>query len=126
MKVCRSCYVLFSYSNGKFQSELGVESYMHLVPSPCSSMEAYLLLEVARSDHQISLIQKDLAHEIVHCNTITLQLNRILLEQAEKDLYMADEFVGQVHVKSRSTPVGGLVKSGWKWTKEKGRCWTGV
>jgi len=91
------------YSNGKFQSELGVESYVHLVPSPCSSMEAYLLLEAARSDRQISPIQKDLAHEIIHHNTITLQLNHILLEQAEKDLYMADEFVGQVHLTIRQS-----------------------
>ncbi|KAI6011059.1 hypothetical protein EDC04DRAFT_2610071 [Pisolithus marmoratus] len=60
------------------------------------SMEAYLLLEVARSDHQISLKWKDLAYEIVHHNTITLQLNHIFLEQVERDLHMVDEHVGHI------------------------------
>ena len=59
-------------------------------------MEAYLLLEAAQSDHQISLMRKDLAYEIVHRNTIALQLNHIILERAETDLHAADEFVGHV------------------------------
>ena len=66
-------------------------------------MEAYLLLEVARSNHQISLMRKDLTYEIVHRNTITLQLNRIVLERMERDLHAADELVGHVHLTIRQT-----------------------
>jgi hypothetical protein len=61
-------------------------------------MEAYLLLEAARSDQAISRIQKDLACEIIHRNTITLQLNRIVLEKAQNDSRAADEFVGHVRL----------------------------
>ncbi|KAI5985783.1 hypothetical protein EDD15DRAFT_2373878 [Pisolithus albus] len=60
-------------------SDAECEPVTSFVPPPCDSMEAYLLLEVARSDRQISLKQKDLAYEIVHCNTVALQLNRIVL-----------------------------------------------
>ncbi|KAI6035964.1 hypothetical protein BKA83DRAFT_4119919 [Pisolithus microcarpus] len=65
--------------------------------------EAYLLLEVTRSDCQISLKQKDLAYEIVHCNTITLQLNCIVLEWAERDLHMVDECISHVHLTIRQS-----------------------
>ncbi|KAI6096511.1 hypothetical protein F5141DRAFT_1067673 [Pisolithus sp. B1] len=61
-------------------------------------MEAYLLLEVVRSNHQISLKWKDLAYEIVHHNTVALQLNCIVLEQAKRDLCMVDECIGHVHL----------------------------
>jgi len=71
------------------------------VPPPCNSMEACLLLEAARSEHQISLMRKDLAYEIVHRNTITLQLNRLVLERAEKNLRAADELVGHVRLTIR-------------------------
>ena len=59
-------------------------------------MEAYLLLEAAQSDRQISLMWKDLTYEIMHRNTIALQFNWIMLEQAERDLHAADELVGCV------------------------------
>ena len=45
-----------------------------MIPPPCNSMEAYLLLEAARSDRQICLMCKDLACEVIHCNTIALQV----------------------------------------------------
>ncbi|KIK24166.1 hypothetical protein PISMIDRAFT_99034 [Pisolithus microcarpus 441] len=69
-----------------------------IIPPPCNSMEAYLLLEVAQSDHQISLKWKDLTYEIVDCSLqyITLQLNHIFLEWVERDLHVADEHVGHV------------------------------
>ena len=67
-----------------------------MVPPPCSNMEAYLLLEAARSDRQISLMRKNLAYEIIHRNTITLQLNHIVLEKAEEDFQRAEELIGQV------------------------------
>lgn len=60
-------------------------------------------MEATQSDHQISLMRKDLAHEIIHRKTITLQLNRILLERAEKALQTADEFVGHVHMTIRQS-----------------------
>ena len=66
-------------------------------------MEAYLLLEVAQSNRQISLMRKDLTYEIVHHNTIALQLNRIMLERMERDLHAADELVGHVHLTIRQT-----------------------
>ena len=66
-------------------------------------MEAYLLLEVARSEKVISRMRKDLACEIVHRNTITLQLNRLFLENAQNDLYGADELVGHVRLSIRQS-----------------------
>ena len=66
-------------------------------------MEAYLLLEAARSDRQICLMRKDLAREVIHRNTIALQLNRILLERSEKALQAADEFIGRVRVTIRQS-----------------------
>ena len=53
-------------------------------------------MEAAQSDRQISLMQKDLAYEIVHRNTIALQFNQIMLERAERDLHAADELIGCV------------------------------
>ena len=66
-------------------------------------MEAYLLLEAARSDRQISSMRKDLAYEIVHRNSIALQLNRLMLERAETDLDAADELVGHVRLTIRQS-----------------------
>ncbi|KAI5985186.1 hypothetical protein EDD15DRAFT_2374470 [Pisolithus albus] len=77
-----------------------------IVPPPCNSMEAYLLLEVARSDHQISLKRKDLAYEIVHCNTVALQLNRIFLERAERDLRASGHSVASMYA-MRESWLGG-------------------
>ena len=56
----------------------------HVVPPPRSSMEAYLLLEVAQSEKVISRMRKDLACKIVHCNTITLQLNQQVIGIRER------------------------------------------
>ena len=53
-------------------------------------------MEAARSNRQISSMRKDLAYEIVHRNSIALQLNRLMLERAETDLDAADELVGHV------------------------------
>lgn len=66
-------------------------------------MEAYLLLEAARSDRAISMMRNDLANEIVHRNTIALQLNRLLLENAQNDLRAADEVVGHVRLTIRQS-----------------------
>ena len=78
-------------------------SHKCTIPPPCNSMEAYLLLEAAQSDHQICLMCKDLACEVIHCNTIALQLNHIPLERSEKALQVADEFIGHVHVTIRQS-----------------------
>ena len=43
-------------------------------------------------------MRKNLAHEIVHRNTITLQLNRIMLEKAEEDVLQAEELIGRVRL----------------------------
>ncbi|KAI6103219.1 hypothetical protein EV401DRAFT_2079614 [Pisolithus croceorrhizus] len=60
------------------------------VPSPHSSREAYLLLE------------------IVQCNMLILQYNCMTLERAQKDICTADQFIGHVWltIQQRShTPV---------------------
>ena len=64
-------------------------------------MEAYLLLEAARSDRTISCMWKDLTYEIIHRNTLTLQLNRLFFENSENDLRAANELVGHVRVTIR-------------------------
>lgn len=66
--------------------------------APKNSQEAYLLLKAASSDHIISSLKKELALEMIHCNTITLQLNCTLLERTEEDLNDADEQVGYVQL----------------------------
>ena len=73
------------------------------ITPPRSSQEAYLLLEAARSDCLISVLQKDLAFELVHCNVITLQLNRTVLERVEEDLSNMDEQVGYVRLSIRKS-----------------------
>ena len=66
-------------------------------------MEAYLLLESARSDRVISRMCEDLAHKIVHCNIIILQLNQLVLENAQNDSRAADEFVGHIRLSIRQS-----------------------
>ena len=94
------------------------------VLSPCSNMEAYLLLEAARSNRQISLMRKNLAYEIIHRNTIALQLNRIMLEKAEQDLQQADELVGQVRLTVRQCGHSVAFKSAIKelWPQRSELC----
>ncbi|KIK80761.1 hypothetical protein PAXRUDRAFT_157828, partial [Paxillus rubicundulus Ve08.2h10] len=75
----------------------------HIIPPPCSSFKAYLLLEAAQSDQQISLMRKDLTNEIIHHNTITLQLNHIMLEKAQENLHVADQFISHVHLVIRQS-----------------------
>jgi len=57
-----------------FQSELGAESIVDLIPPPCSSMEAYVLLEEARSDRQI-LLMKLYTATLLHYNSIASHLS---------------------------------------------------
>ncbi|KAF8545620.1 hypothetical protein OG21DRAFT_1528368, partial [Imleria badia] len=66
-------------------------------------MEAHLLLKAARSDRAISHMRNDLANKIVRCNIIMLQLNRLSLENAQKDLHAADELVGHVRFAIRQS-----------------------
>ena len=81
-----------------------VASYLqYVVPTPYNSMEAYLLLEAARSDRQISCMQMDLAVKIIHRNTIALQFNGLMLKRAQKDLHAADELVGYTHLSIRQS-----------------------
>ena len=73
-------------------------------------MEAYLLLEVAQSKKAISHMRTDLACEIVHCNTITLQLNWLFLENAQNNLYGVDELVGHVCLSIRQSGYSAVHK----------------
>ncbi|KAI6000003.1 hypothetical protein EDD15DRAFT_2362540 [Pisolithus albus] len=68
------------------------------VPSPCCSREAYLLLEVAKADQRIFLAHEALTLQIVQCNTLVLQYNRMMLERAQKDIRTADQFIGHVRL----------------------------
>ncbi|KAF9224799.1 hypothetical protein BS17DRAFT_50086 [Gyrodon lividus] len=66
-------------------------------------MQACLLLQAARSDQLIAHMRKELAFEIVHRNTITLQLNCLMLERAQDNLHAADELVGHVRLTVRKS-----------------------
>ena len=73
----------------------------HVVPTPSSTIEAYLLLEAARADWQVWLTRQNLVHQIIHRNTLMLQYNNLMLEKAQDELHAADHFVGQVHTTIR-------------------------
>jgi len=77
----------------------------HAVPTPSSTIEAYLLLKAARADRQVWLTQQNLVHQIIRCNTLTLQYNRIMLEKAQDELRSADRFVGHVRATIRRSGV---------------------
>ncbi|KAI6001511.1 hypothetical protein EDC04DRAFT_2908687 [Pisolithus marmoratus] len=49
-----------------------------VVPPPNNSTEVYLLPEVVCTDQQVQLTQKNLALQIIHCNTLTLQYNHLV------------------------------------------------
>ncbi|KAF9228182.1 hypothetical protein BS17DRAFT_763730 [Gyrodon lividus] len=66
-------------------------------------MEACLLLQAAQSDQLIAHMQKELAFEIVHHNTIALQLNHLTLERAQDNLHAADKLVGHVRLTIRKS-----------------------
>ncbi|KAI6127272.1 hypothetical protein F5141DRAFT_1210637 [Pisolithus sp. B1] len=66
------------------------------VPSPCSSREAYLLLEVAKADQHIFLAREALTLQIIQHNMLILQYNRMMLERAQKDICTADQFIRHV------------------------------
>lgn len=51
-----------------------------VVPILKDTAEAYLLLEAAHADRQVHLTRRELALQIVHCNTLALQYNRMLLK----------------------------------------------
>jgi hypothetical protein len=68
----------------------------HIVPVPRSTQEAYLLLEAAHADRGIILARNSLTRQIIHHNTLVLQYNRMVLEQAQDDLHATDRFVGEV------------------------------
>ncbi|KAI6095948.1 hypothetical protein EDD16DRAFT_1528336 [Pisolithus croceorrhizus] len=73
------------------------------VPSPCSSREAYLLLEVAKADRRIFLAHKALTLQIVQHNMLILQYNHMTLERAQKDIHTADQFIRHVWLTIRQS-----------------------
>ncbi|KAL4063625.1 hypothetical protein V8B97DRAFT_1876521, partial [Scleroderma yunnanense] len=82
----------------------------HVVPTPSSSAEAYLLLETAHTNCQVWLTQQSLVHQILHHNTLTLQYNCLMLEHTQEKLYMADHFVGQVCTMIRKSGIMAAFK----------------
>ncbi|KAI5988014.1 hypothetical protein EDD15DRAFT_2520430 [Pisolithus albus] len=77
-------------------SDVDLQESDIVVPPPNNSTEAYLLLETARADRQVRLTRKNLALQIVHRNTLTLQYNRLILEKVQEELHSADRLVGHV------------------------------
>ena len=67
-------------------------------------------------------MRKNLAYEIIHRNTIALQLNRIVLEKAEEDFQRAEELIGQVRLTVRqsrhSTTFENFIKEPWPYRGE--------
>ena len=62
----------------------------------CSSMQQHGGLSLpggCSKQHQLSLMWKDLTYEIIHRNSIALQLNHIMLERVEMNLHVADELI---------------------------------
>ena len=57
------------------------------------------------ADRQVWLTRQNLAHQIIHCNTLTLQYNRLMLEKAQDELRAADRFVGQVRTTIRRSGI---------------------
>ncbi|KIM53386.1 hypothetical protein SCLCIDRAFT_11597 [Scleroderma citrinum Foug A] len=81
------------------------DTFLHVVPPPTSTAEAYLLLKTARANRQVWLTRQNLVHQIVHRNTLTLQYNHLMLEKAQDTLHTADRFMGKVHTTIRQSGV---------------------
>ncbi|KIJ16553.1 hypothetical protein PAXINDRAFT_11003 [Paxillus involutus ATCC 200175] len=75
-----------------------IRSLTSTIPAPDDLVEAHLLLETARSDHQIRLIEKTLADQLVHCDALRLQYSRLQVEEAELNLSAAELHIGRVHM----------------------------
>ena len=75
----------------------------HVVPTPSSTVEAYLLLEATHADWKVWLARQTLVHQIVCRNTLMLQYNRLMLEKAQDELHAADCFVGHVRATIRQS-----------------------
>ena len=76
-------YNFIDYSDTQFDGVMGP----HAVPTPSSTIEAYLLLEAAHADQQVWLTQKSLIHQIIHCNTLMLQYNHVMLEKCQDQFF---------------------------------------
>ena len=78
-----------------------------VVPIPKDTAEVYLLLEATHANHQVHLTQRELALQIVHRNTLTLQYNCMLLDKAQEDLHTADCFISHVRfvIRKNGIPV---------------------
>ncbi|KAI5992674.1 hypothetical protein EDD15DRAFT_2367940 [Pisolithus albus] len=86
-------------------SDVDLQESDIVVPPPNNSAEAFLLLETARADRQVRLTRKNLALQIVHRNTLTLQYNRLILEKAQEELRSADRLVGHVRFSIRKSGI---------------------
>ncbi|KIM55002.1 hypothetical protein SCLCIDRAFT_135613, partial [Scleroderma citrinum Foug A] len=67
------------------------------LPSPDNLTEAHLLLETTISNCKVQLIQKSLADQLVHCDTLQLQYSCLQVEKAMTSLTAAELHVGWVH-----------------------------
>jgi len=67
-----------------------------VLPSPDNPTEAHLLLETAISNCKVQFIQKSLADQLVHRDTLQLQYSRLQVEKAMTGLTAAELHVGRV------------------------------
>jgi hypothetical protein len=76
-----------------------------IVPPLSDPTEACLLLAAASTDRQVQLMQKNLALQIIHHNTVTLQYNHLVLEKAREELHAAEHLIGHVHFTIRMSGI---------------------
>ena len=69
-----------------------------VIPSPANVNEANLLLEAAVSNRKVHHIQKLLADQLIHRDTLQLQYNRMQVKKAEMKLSTAELHVGRVRM----------------------------
>ena len=69
-----------------------------VIPPPDNFVEAHLLLETAISNTRVHYIQKSLADQLVHRDTLQLRYSRLQVEKAISKLTAAELHVGRVRM----------------------------
>lgn len=73
------------------------------ISSPRTSVEAYLLLEMARTDRNVCDFRTKLANELVRHSAVTLKYNCLQLQKVKDDLHDANHHVGRVRLLIRES-----------------------
>ncbi|KIJ11429.1 hypothetical protein PAXINDRAFT_15724 [Paxillus involutus ATCC 200175] len=83
---------------GREHQKPDIHSSTSTIPAPDDLVGAHLLLETACSDHQICLIEKTLADQLVCRDVLRLQYSRLQVEKAELNLSTVELHIGRVHM----------------------------